>query len=1157
MSAEAPITSREGLLAWIAAALRCSPDKIHDNDSLIALGMSSLMMMRLPVMLKKAGVSVKLADLLKEASLESWIRLIQAGKQVTATDEAAPAGEDEPFALTDMQRAYWFGRQEVFSLGGIASHGYLEIECADAEFDVRKLEESLNRTIAAHPMLKMRLTEDGRQKILKDVPHYTIEYSSGPDETLKRRAAMQYEILPADVWPLFRVCMTGNKDRPRKFLHISFDILLLDIASLALWLGEWYELYKGIRNELSSPARHFSQYIAEIEAKKGSKPAEEDKDWWNAHIATLPRAPQLPLTRQPRELTPPTILRQEAVLEPELWNLLKHNAAKAKVTPAGMFAAVFAEVLSRFSRSPDVTLNLTLFDRSGERSAYDGVLGDFTSMLPVPVYTGKGQSFSVLSQAVHAGICQALSHGEISGTEVSAEIARVQGFSNENPLPVVLTCAAGSDSDSYLDAAAQFGTLVFARNQAPQTWIDAQVVDYQGGLWIVWDYVRDLLPDGMIEKMFGLFIQLIRELKNPGAWHVPVESIHVEKQESPTLAFLPGAEQTLFAPFLKNAACTPDAPALITPDKTVTYGELEQQSGILARHLLAADLVRKGDLVGVALPRGWRQVVAVLAVLRAGAAYLPVNVSDPKERLAAIFAEGDVSVILTEKELLSVLPESSNRIVVDEDLLTVETNLGTAEPVVAPEDVAYVIFTSGSTGTPKGVVLSHASSLNTIIDINCRNAVNAKDRLFAVSQLNFDLSVYDIFGALAVGAALVMPRHSLVPEPLEWVRQIRSTGVTVWNSVPALAQLVLEAAQASGESIDSLRIFMLSGDWLPVELAHRILNLPHKPRLVSMGGATEAAIWSVEKVVEGIALGQKNVPYGKALSGQTLYVLDAIMRPCPVWVPGEIYIAGVGLAEGYFRKPEITTKVFVRHPLTGERLYRTGDWGRWLPDGDIEFLGREDTQVKISGMRIELGEIEAALSLCPRVKQAVAVIAETAGGKKIAAFVLCGAGQDVDEQAIRKVLKEKLPGAWVPAGIYFEAALPLTANGKVDRQTLVARAEEALHTVRPDEKVVLHTNAEQQISNVWASVLGGVHPGVDVSFFDAGGTSFLAMQLASRLTAALGRPVPVVSVFQYTTIISQAKHLIEPESSQCVDTERGHIRAQKLTALAARARRKE
>lgn len=1180
MNAEAPILSRQGLRRWIAEVLNCPPESIRDHDSLIELGISSLMMMRLPVMLKKAGVGVKLADLLKNATLESWVQLVEQGRGCAVEQAPEPIADGQPFALTDMQRAYWLGRQPVFPLGGIAAHGYLEIHEPEGKFDLPHLEKALNQTLLAHPMLRTVLTPDGRQKVLPEVPWYSIHCRCGTHATAECREEMWAEVLPAETWPLFNICVSGTHDAPCAYLHISFDILLLDVASLALWLSELHGLYTGQQKPPVTSNRQFSQYVAQAEASRERPTAQDHREWWRTRAAQMPRAPQLPFARQPRELTPPVIGRLESHMKADAWQNLKSHAARAGVTPAGMFAAILGETLSRFSRSPHMTLNLTLFDRAGERAAYDGVLGDFTSMLPVTVRAGAGQTFLALCRAAHEDICQALSHADISGAEVNAIIARAHGTPNENPLPVVLTCATGIAGGSYLDAADRFGKLVFARNQAPQTWIDAQVVEYRNGLSLVWDYPQGLFPPDLVESMFELFVALAHALSDGGVWGVSAQTVRQQNMQPEDFTVAPQARQSLVGPFLKRAASTPAATALITPEKTLTYGELDRLSGELARRLSAELRVSRGELVGIAIPKGWLQVVAVLAVLRAGAAYLPLNVSDPKNRILTILAEGGVRFALcgaqthgfladADCQLAEISVENTPLLLADfsgqasaataasgtgKDRFCGQIAAAGASADLDPEATAYVIFTSGSTGKPKGVAVSHQSALNTILDVNSRNAVEPNDRVFGISQLNFDLSVYDIFGALAAGAALVLPQHAEFAEPLEWVRLVEHTQVTVWNSVPALAQLLLDSARATGGCLNHVRLFMLSGDWLPVELAQSILSLPQKPRLVSMGGATEAAIWSVEKVVDALLPGQKTVPYGKPLSGQMLYVLDVSLRPCPLWVPGEIYIAGVGLAQEYLHRPELTEQAFFSHPLTDERLYRTGDWGRMLPNGDIEFMGRDDTQVKINGMRIELGEIESAIADMPGVRQAVAVVAEHTQGRKIVAFAQPDEQHEVDGQSIGLALKSRLPYSWLPAEICLESTFPLTANGKIDRRALTARAETALSNRRAKESSVPETRAQQQIADVWAAVLNGARPGVSVSFFDAGGTSFLAMQLSTRLTAVLQRPVPVLSVFQYTTIASQAKHLIDAEVLYSAEAGHTQGRVEKLRAMASRAR---
>jgi len=339
----------------------------------------------------------------------------------------------------------------------------------------------------------------------------------------------------------------------------------------------------------------------------------------------------------------------------------------------------------------------------------------------------------------------------------------------------------------------------------------------------------------------------------------------------------------------------------------------------------------------------------------------------------------------------------------------------TWESVQTAEDLAYVIYTSGSTGKPKGVAINHRGAVNTILDINQRFAVSASDRVLALSALNFDLSVYDIFGILAAGGTIVIPNHELVKDPAHWLDLIVATKVTLWNSVPALMQMLVEYLSTQPETtLPSLRLALLSGDWLPLNLPEKIQSLSNSPfphtshtshpshtsppshtshtseiQVVSLGGATEASIWSIYYPIEKIDSHWKSIPYGKPLSNQQFYVFNQLMAARPVWVPGELYIGGEGLALGYWQDEEKTEASFIEHPVTKERLYKTGDLGRYLPDGNIEFLGREDFQVKINGHRIELGEIEAALQQHPTIKEAVvSAVGEEQQKKQLVGYVV-------------------------------------------------------------------------------------------------------------------------------------------------------------------------
>ncbi|ERT03853.1 amino acid adenylation domain protein, partial [Lyngbya aestuarii BL J] len=410
--------------------------------------------------------------------------------------------------------------------------------------------------------------------------------------------------------------------------------------------------------------------------------------------------------------------------------------------------------------------------------------------------------------------------------------------------------------------------------------------------------------------------------------------------------------------------------------------------------------VSSNQLVAIIMEKGWEQVVAALGILAAGAAYVPIDPQLPKERRLHLLQETEVKQILTQSWLNHKLeiPENIARICVDNlELSSEETEHLALNTHNSPQDLAYVIYTSGSTGLPKGVMIDHQGAVNTIIDINQRFNITSDDRILALSALNFDLSVYDILGTLAAGGTIVIPNAEATKDPAHWVELIEQQEITVWNSVPALMQMLLEHLNSRSEVKNSLRLVLLSGDWLPLDLPNRIKNTLNKnTKIISLGGATEASIWSILYPIDTVNPNWKSIPYGRPMANQRFYVLNEALEPCPMWVTGQLYIGGIGLAKGYWRNPEKTNKSFIIHPKTQEKLYKTGDLGRYLPDGNIEFLGREDFQVKINGYRIELGEIESTLKHHSAIQEAiVTAIGETRENQQLVAYIVPKEPQNV------------------------------------------------------------------------------------------------------------------------------------------------------------------
>ncbi|MBE8517345.1 amino acid adenylation domain-containing protein [Amycolatopsis sp. H6(2020)] len=464
---------------------------------------------------------------------------------------------------------------------------------------------------------------------------------------------------------------------------------------------------------------------------------------------------------------------------------------------------------------------------------------------------------------------------------------------------------------------------------------------------------------------------------------LPAWQREVRARVNATAGVVPGG--LLQDAFLAQAVVEPDRVAVVWSGGHLSYGELARRAYGVARRLSALD-VRPNTLVAVGLPKGWQQVVAVLGVVLSGAAYLPVDPELPEERRRFLLEHGEADVVLIGGGD-TVWPAGVTQVDVEEAGADGDDG---PDPVPAgPDDLAYVLYTSGSTGVPKGVMVSHRAALNTVMDVCERFGVGASDRVLALSALGFDLSVFDVFGLLGVGGVVVLPDPGSSRDPQHWLELAGAHGVTVWNSVPGLMELAVEQAAAGGVLPSGLRLVLLSGDWIPVSLPDRIRSLVPGAHIVSLGGATEAGIWSIHYPVDEVDPSWASIPYGFPLRNQVFEVVNERGEPCPVWVPGQLHIGGVGLALGYWRDEERTAASFVVDPETGEWWYRTGDIGRYLPDGSIEFLGRVDSQVKVGGYRIELGEIEAALDRQPGVRAAaVAAVGADRHHRRLVAYVV-------------------------------------------------------------------------------------------------------------------------------------------------------------------------
>jgi len=1112
-------------------------DTVGIDDSFFDIGGESLLAVEAVADLKRRfQIDVSLPELFAAPTIRAVARLVEQRlfePPAVAGPTPARLTHDEehrfdPFPLTDMQHALWVGRGSAVELGQTGCHGYFEWE--GTRLDVERVRGAWQRLVERHDMLRAIVRADGLQQVLTHVPPCEVRTidlrgdAAAEEKLLALREEMSHRILPADRWPLFEVAAVLLDDGATR-LCIGIDLLIVDAWSLFhVVMSELVQLYENPACALPPLPVTFRDYLVTTrETLPDSEEYRRSREYWMERLASLPPAPDLP-RRTPAPGTPLRFKAWTQRLSRDEWARFKSRAHAAGVTPSVALVAAAAEVFRTWSANERFTINFPIFDRAPLHPAINAIVGDFTNTLLVAVEKTDG-TFAERAAAIQARMALDLQHRHFGGIAVLRELMQLHGGAIAAAMPIVVSSLVGQPSHTPSTA---FGREVYAISQTPQVLLDFQIREIDGELRFNWDAIEALFAPGVLDAMFGAYGALLERLRDdPAAWQEPefalLPSEQLARRAKINETDMPVREALLHELLFERAAATPDAPAVITPAREVTFAELAAAALAVGRDLRRRG-VQRNELVAIVMEKGWEQYAAVYGILAAGAAYLPIDDTVPPSRLRYLLENGEVRWVLTQPALEASLlwPEFVERIQLDDCLASGDEPLGSVQQ---PGDLAYVIYTSGSTGQPKGVMVDHAAVVNLIADANRRLGITAGDRVLALAPLHFDLSIYDVF-ALIEGVTAVLPDPSPRPAPAHWQALMAKEKVTVWSSVPALLEIFLAHLESqSGARLDSLRVAVLCGDFIPLDLPDRLRALA-PASVFSTGGPTETVCWSILYPIGPIDPSWISIPYGKPMANHHYFVLDGALRERPDWVAGEIYSSSTyGLAKGYWRDEELTRRRFVRHPLTGERMYASGDLGRWLPDGNIEILGRTDFQVKVQGLRIELGEIEAALHEHPHLDTAVAVAPKMPNARRrLSAFVVPRRDSVAPTEAeLLSFLSARLPAWSVPSTLHIVDALPLTPNAKVDRLMLAARAE------RPGG-IAAAEPARTAIEKVVAALAAELHDlpfvGREDNFFAIGGDSITVTQLAGRLHEMFGIEVPLRELFLRPTVAAVSEELL-------------------------------
>ncbi|NME98919.1 non-ribosomal peptide synthetase [Aneurinibacillus aneurinilyticus] len=1084
------------------------------------------------------GVLLSLADFFSNPSIRGVVEIIK--RQLLTEDgyrlpTIYPDTENhyESFPLNDLQQAYYVGRRSDFDIGSISTHVYVELECAD--YDHVRLLTAINRLIERHDALRCVMTEDGMQRILPKLENFDVpledirilDAQSREDFLQQKRSRLSRRLFLPDRVPLFDVHATlveGNK----AILHLYYDGLILDGWSQNMVTEQLDALYRNPEEQVEPLDLSYRDYICAVQELKKLPAYDQAKQYWLERLTDMPGPPDLPLKRQPDDIHQPNPLQLTRKIMSVDWDKFQQKAAGWGVSPQlGLFTA-FAHIVGHWSSAQQFTLSAAQFNRLEMHPQVKELAGEFASVWPFSFDLRENKPFIDEVKEMEKRFWRDMDHRLYSGVEALRELSRQRGDTMRSPAPVVFTSLLHLGCDEEEEQVRSFQPSYWM-SQTSQVWIDAIVSSRNGELHLIWDCVEELFELDVLDTMLDAYCKMIQQLaSNRAAW----QQTHWELTPERELAILDKVNETdviwpdksLMGVLMDNRRKYASKAAIQTQSLSLSYEELFRKAETIAAFLRNSG-VTEGDCVAIMMEKGWEQIVGIVATLACGAVYIPLPVDWPATRLTHVLEESAVQVVLTQSWLIQfVAPFGCTTIAVDEVVTRdsdkqddiARTRIEELPGYHKRTGLAFILFTSGSTGRPKGVMLEHPGLMNVIYHLNHSQQVNSLDSALALTHLHHDFSVYDTLGMLAAGGTIVLPDHDKARDPGHWLDLLVQHEVTIWSSVPAFMEMFTLYKQGKKQrSLPSLRLFMAGGDWIPLGLPATLRSLAPHAQFVSIGGPTETTFMNISYPVDAICPTWKSIPYGKPIANAKYYILNDRLERCPIGITGIMYCEGTGLAKGYLNDPETTSQSFIIHPKSGNRLYRTGDLGRYLQDGNIEFRGRADTQVKLRGQRIELGEIEYTLSQYPGIQKAVATVWEEQ--QTLAAYYIAEA--EIETSRLQSYLRDRLPIPSMPAFFIRLEEIPLSANGKIDRKSLPIQKPEFDKT-KVDGNVIDENRSDvlTQVKSVFAEILDIERIEDDDHLFTLGGNSLLAIRIAHKIEETTGLSVPLSTLFLSTSI---------------------------------------
>jgi amino acid adenylation domain-containing protein len=1104
--------------------------RVGRHDQFFELGGHSLLAVQLISRIRAAfGADVALRDLFAQPDLLSLAETVRRASASTMA-RIEIADRSRPLPLSLAQQRLWF-LDQLDRAASAAYHMPAALRL-HGRLDVAALRATLDRLVARHeslrtsfvaidgvPCQRIAPADRGFALTLRDLRALDPESRARTVSELTAEAARA----PFDLTtgPLIRGQLLTLADDEHVLLVTQHHIVT-DGWSLSILVREVASLYTAFSRGESDPLPRLEiQYADYAQWQRGWLQGEEltrQIEFWLGQLRGAPALLALPLDRPRPAVQSYAGSSVSLALSPELTAGLRTLSQRHGVTLFMTLLSAWGFLLSRLSGQQDVIIGTPVANR--QRREVEGLIGFFVNTLAVRLRLEDEPTLAALLEQVKETTLAAFAHQELPFEQVVEAVQPQRSLSHSPLFQAMLALDNTADYGDALRLPDLSLTPVQLAQTTAQYELSLHLSDGGDELSGVLVYASDLFERSTIERWAGHYVRLLEAMTAEKLSLLSASDREQLNDFNATEADYP-QDTLVHELFEQQVSAQPDAVAVVFEDQSLTYAELNARANQLAHELIALG-VRPDDRVAICAERSPEMVVGLLGILKAGGAYVPLDPAYPIDRLQYMLRDAEPKALLTQEALQQMLPATGvPTLVLDNEWSSRPTSNPNARAHgLIVRNLAYVIYTSGSTGMPKGVLNEHQGVVNRLWWAQSEYRLQADDRVLQKTPFSFDVSVWEFFLPLLAGARLVMARPGGHQDPAYLTEVIAREQITTIHFVPSMLPAFL--TQADAENCRSLRRIKCSGEALPHNVLQEVAERLTHVEVHNLYGPTEAAVDVTAWHCNPGQYGQV-VPIGRPVANTRMYILDRRGEPVPVGVEGELYIGGVQVARGYLNRPELTAERFLRDPFTNGRMYKTGDLGRWLPDGTIEYLGRNDFQVKIRGFRIELGEIEAKLSQCPGVREVVVVAREDVpGDKRLVPYLV--ADEDVALQAseLRAALLAQLPEYMVPTAFVQLDAMPLTANGKLDRQALPAPDSVMVFA---HEYVPPQGEVEETLASLWQELLHAPRVGRDDNFFELGGHSLLAVQFIHRLQSQTPYRMVVRDLFQHPSLQALAAHI--------------------------------